>query len=526
MSSPSRRTCNHDLLTLHRNSLLCGFFTFPAEVRNRIYEYTLIEEEEINIEDWTPSILLACKQMRNEGIGIHLSRNKFVAWVYRGDYDHLADWLVCMSAVPLAHLQRITIDCFWGNVKEYIEEVRPVFYTEFKIWHEFVDMLNKFRLRGSQLKWPALPSFNNKATELFSEVENRHFFYQFVLTPLLACTFLTDDINTPPNIHSALITQKVDVIKQTTGKEEAKTLIKLTQMILMIVRRQVKSIKPRNLGFESAEEKYYRALLQEGGWLKQYTKRTYETNIRGKGSAGYAIASYSTQSWYFVDNAVERHRADLRAAREAVHKPSPIAGKRTKARQNGQAMNVGSDEPSLDVATLLTWGDPTNPWFNLSNDRSPQYDCIRKVWLPRNQSLCYPISAFPQTHHDSHNSKVGLKPSPFAFIQLNRTDAKPFVKSFSTVAARAVSAKRRAQETQVRNLVSDSTSEPSSKKHKLQGAQDFQACESDGVVFEGIVQSMFAGFNTTPALDDQAPLAHPTSSTQQLAANKLSCVDE
>ena len=57
-----------------------NFFAFPAEIRNNIYEMTLISPNDriqVTHEFKTPGLLSVCRQIRQEAIQIYWLQNKF-----------------------------------------------------------------------------------------------------------------------------------------------------------------------------------------------------------------------------------------------------------------------------------------------------------------------------------------------------------------------------------------------------------------------------------------------------------------
>ena len=67
-----------------------AFFNLPAELRNRIYEFVLLQEDDEAIEIGStgvpePSLLLTCKQIRKEGLPIYYEENTFD--IFSRDFD-------------------------------------------------------------------------------------------------------------------------------------------------------------------------------------------------------------------------------------------------------------------------------------------------------------------------------------------------------------------------------------------------------------------------------------------------------
>ncbi|KAK5116645.1 hypothetical protein LTR62_007319 [Meristemomyces frigidus] len=70
-----------------------GFLALPAEIRNRIYEYVLLQHHvsmaPFAINPHTPGLLRVNKQARAEAIGIYYLRNNFKIWLLREQVGRL-----------------------------------------------------------------------------------------------------------------------------------------------------------------------------------------------------------------------------------------------------------------------------------------------------------------------------------------------------------------------------------------------------------------------------------------------------
>lgn len=90
----------------------CKLLELSGELRNRIYEYTLCEEEPITIDRYNleePPLLLACKQIREEASSIYYGENDFEFEVPNFDLDVAIEYFRRPSALKYHNDNRFTV---------------------------------------------------------------------------------------------------------------------------------------------------------------------------------------------------------------------------------------------------------------------------------------------------------------------------------------------------------------------------------------------------------------------------------
>lgn len=84
----------------------------PAELRNQINEYVLLDYEPIDITGNGPGLLLACKQIRAESLQMYYQRNIFAFEIMvdgKNALQPLEDWLTRIGRLNCGYLTRIRI---------------------------------------------------------------------------------------------------------------------------------------------------------------------------------------------------------------------------------------------------------------------------------------------------------------------------------------------------------------------------------------------------------------------------------
>ena len=118
-----RKTC-----VLNDDTPRCKFIELPAELRNRIYRLALLEPDAIKINDSStpqePSLLSACRQIRQEAISIYYGENHFELQVADLDPTTAQKWL-SGSTLRLKSKHRYKIDNSnnWKNLLRWIKGV-------------------------------------------------------------------------------------------------------------------------------------------------------------------------------------------------------------------------------------------------------------------------------------------------------------------------------------------------------------------------------------------------------------------
>ena len=129
-----------DIANLEMDPEKTDFLDLPPELRNRIYELSLVQGRSINpvhLEDQRqPAITRTCHQIRKETLPIYYSQNHFILTrcCYNCNYgnarDHIgyscsitkarpADWIKAMGCENLQHISRIRLSCLLHTCPHY-----------------------------------------------------------------------------------------------------------------------------------------------------------------------------------------------------------------------------------------------------------------------------------------------------------------------------------------------------------------------------------------------------------------------
>lgn len=107
--SPVRRRDTASLATTSR------LLKLPAELRNQIYHFALVEDEPVRVSDprlhrrREPSLLSVCRQIRDESTEIYYGANNFAA----DDTYHCKSFLTAIGAQKAAMLRTVHL---WSNL--------------------------------------------------------------------------------------------------------------------------------------------------------------------------------------------------------------------------------------------------------------------------------------------------------------------------------------------------------------------------------------------------------------------------
>jgi hypothetical protein len=130
------------------------FLKLSAELRNRVYGFAVIEEDDIDIETTKcrPGILRATMETKSEATSIYFGRNNFYASISSG-HDVLLGWLRMLGEDEAKHLRKLTIECIKDWLSPRVDIIGAI---PLCVLRGVVLELSKTRLVRSQLSWSVL----------------------------------------------------------------------------------------------------------------------------------------------------------------------------------------------------------------------------------------------------------------------------------------------------------------------------------------------------------------------------------
>ncbi|KAK5127429.1 hypothetical protein LTR85_006768 [Meristemomyces frigidus] len=86
----------------------------PPELRNRINEMVLIQEEPFLITDdvitaTQPPVSLVCKLLREEALSIFYSSNQFIVIISQQDISAVQGWLRAIGSKNARHIRKLEV---------------------------------------------------------------------------------------------------------------------------------------------------------------------------------------------------------------------------------------------------------------------------------------------------------------------------------------------------------------------------------------------------------------------------------
>lgn len=197
----------------------------PAELRNRIYDLAIVEDNKIDVREAKvqPAIAQTCRQIRQETKGSYIAKNTFVAHVEENKYEFLLLWLKALTAQDIQNLRKLIISCdrcFNWN--------RKGIFVRMDIWHHIVYSLTTFKLKPLQVSWTGalhacLTPKHPDPLQLGKAVGEVHVFNKFVLRPLLSAHHLLNDAELPSQLNE-VFQIATDMAEYPQGGQEAVTL--------------------------------------------------------------------------------------------------------------------------------------------------------------------------------------------------------------------------------------------------------------------------------------------------------------
>ena len=184
----------HGLNTMEGNTDWCPLLGLPAELRIKIYEYTLIEDEPIylNRRDsfskqaarpvvGEPALLAVNHQLRNEAAGVYYGAHYFISR-YEDDTRSFFDRLSKTERSMVRNFEpRHFLDYEFTKKEDY--EVRCFWAADFHSFH-LTHLMLKFRWAGLRKDAIVLPATESGPSKKISELEGGRFvddgeFWQF-----------------------------------------------------------------------------------------------------------------------------------------------------------------------------------------------------------------------------------------------------------------------------------------------------------------------------------------------------------
>ncbi|KAF7198520.1 hypothetical protein HII31_00259 [Pseudocercospora fuligena] len=154
--SPEKRKGLYDMAVLMTNSItVFRLLDLPPELRNRIYEYVVVEENILipsicHHRERTyavqPAITKVNRQIRDESLSVFYGCNKFEVHVHRCDFDFFSEW---MNTVGVSNRQRLRNIKFslldrWTCAEGLLDLVR---------WMARANGIAKLSIRGDAAMW-------------------------------------------------------------------------------------------------------------------------------------------------------------------------------------------------------------------------------------------------------------------------------------------------------------------------------------------------------------------------------------
>ncbi|KAK3710070.1 hypothetical protein LTR37_010501 [Vermiconidia calcicola] len=173
-----------------------GFFDLkklPPELRNRIFQYAVLEDHDIDISQYRalPRVAHVCKQLRDEVTPVYFGNNNFIVAIQGSKYQHLLHWLEKAAGQFRKTIPRLAIHCETGPFEDIF--ARP----DLKPWHHLSYSLSALGLKAAQLRWP--PGFKRKienvSPALGHYVAERVLFNTYCLKPLLTVHNLWEELS-------------------------------------------------------------------------------------------------------------------------------------------------------------------------------------------------------------------------------------------------------------------------------------------------------------------------------------------